>query len=223
MATKPNPYLPNGGAWCNGTLQGIIDELDYIEGMGFDCIWITPVVKSLDYTGYFAEDFFDVDPHIGSKDTLKDLSRQLHSRGMCLIIDIVANHVRQMTIQPDYSPGAIKTYIGPKGIVPFDKDEYFHTWGKAPTATFESYVMGGVAQASSSQGDNKILTERVKEGLTECGPANPNLTECNCFPGNFAPECPGYNEELQVQGWFGQLADLNQDHPFVRERLKGIS
>lgn len=35
---------------------GVIDKLDYIEGMGFDCIWITPVVKSLDYTGYFAED-----------------------------------------------------------------------------------------------------------------------------------------------------------------------
>ena len=34
---------------------GVIDQLDYIEGMGFDCIWITPVVKSLDYTGYFAE------------------------------------------------------------------------------------------------------------------------------------------------------------------------
>jgi len=36
--------------------SGVIDKLDYIEGLGFDCIWITPVVKSLDYTGYFAED-----------------------------------------------------------------------------------------------------------------------------------------------------------------------
>ena len=35
---------------------GVIDKLDYIQGMGFDCIWITPVVKSLDYTGYFAEE-----------------------------------------------------------------------------------------------------------------------------------------------------------------------
>ena len=73
----------------------------------------------------------DVDPHIGSKETLKELSRQLHARDMCLIIDIVANHVRQMTVQPDYSPGAIKTYIGPKGINPFDKDEpqlYRHGW-----------------------------------------------------------------------------------------------
>lgn len=77
LATQANPLQGNGGAWCNGTLQGgkfelpsfnhnlvtpgarpsgVIDKLDYIEGLGFDCIWITPVVKSLDYTGYFAED-----------------------------------------------------------------------------------------------------------------------------------------------------------------------
>ena len=38
-----------------------------------------------------------------------------------------------------------------------------------------------------------------------------NLTECNCFPGNGGPDCPGDNEQLQLEGWFGQLADLNQD------------
>ena len=38
-----------------------------------------------------------------------------------------------------------------------------------------------------------------------------NLTECNCFPGNSGPDCPGDNPELQVQGWFGILPDLNQD------------
>lgn len=43
--------------------------------------------------------------------------------GMCLIIDIVANHVRQMTVQPDWTPTAAKTYLGPAGIKPFDKDD----------------------------------------------------------------------------------------------------
>ena len=42
---------------------------------------------------------------------------------MCLIIDIVANHVRQMTVQPDWTPTATKTYLGPAGIKPFDKDD----------------------------------------------------------------------------------------------------
>ncbi|CAE7638868.1 Dnah5 [Symbiodinium pilosum] len=219
LATMPNPLLPNGGAWCNGTLQGIIDQLDYIDGMGFECIWITPVVKSLDYTGYYAENFFDVDPHIGTKETLRELSRELHKRGMCLIVDIVANHVRPLVVQSDWSPQALKTYLGPAGIVPFDKEEYFHTYGKSPATLFRDYVLGGVAQASQSQGSDKVLASRVKQGLTTCGYKNMNLTECNCFPGNGGPDCPGDNEQLQLEGWFGQLADLNQDNEFVRQML----
>ncbi|CAE7290773.1 SWA2 [Symbiodinium natans] len=219
LATMPNPLLPNGGAWCNGTLQGIIDRLDYIEGMGFDCIWITPVVKSLDYTGYYAEDFFDVEPHIGTKDTLRALSTELHKRDMCLVVDIVANHVRPFVVQSAWTPDALKTYLGPAGIKPFDKEEYFHTYGKSPATPFRDYVLGGVAQASQSQGSDKVLKERVRKKLTECGPRVMNLTECNCFPGNRGPDCPGYNPQLQVEGWFGPLADLNQDHPFVRQKL----
>ncbi|CAJ1379396.1 unnamed protein product [Effrenium voratum] len=219
LATSPDPRAGNGGAWCNGTLQGIREQLDYIEGMGFDCIWITPVVKSMDYTGYFAEDFFDIDPHWGTKADLKALSADLHSRGMCLVVDIVANHVRPMTVQTDYTPTAIKTYLGPEGINPFNKTEYFHTYGKSPAVTFRDYVMGGVAQASQSQGSDKILGERVKAGITKCGPTHMNLTECNCFPGNFGPDCPGANLKLQLEGWFGQLADLNQEHPYVRKML----
>ena len=109
---------------------GIIDQLDYIDGMGFECIWITPVVKSLDYTGYYAENFFDVDPHIGTKETLRELSRELHKRGMCLIVDIVANHVRPLVVQSDWSPQALKTYLGPAGIVPFDKEDLLLVEGK---------------------------------------------------------------------------------------------
>ena len=33
-----------GSAWCGGSLRGLLSRLDYIEGMGFDCVWITPVV-----------------------------------------------------------------------------------------------------------------------------------------------------------------------------------
>eukprot|EP00931_Biecheleriopsis_adriatica_P080717 TRINITY_DN54061_c0_g1_i1.p1 TRINITY_DN54061_c0_g1~~TRINITY_DN54061_c0_g1_i1.p1 ORF type:complete len:653 (+),score=112.33 TRINITY_DN54061_c0_g1_i1:40-1998(+) len=219
LATAPDPRSPNGGAFCNGTLQGIIDKLDYIQGMGFDCIWITPVVKSMDYTGYFAEDFFSIEPHIGSKEILKELSDSLHKRGMCLVLDIVANHVRPLRIRSDNTPLAVKTYIGTESIVPFDKPEYFHTYGKRPLQTFEMYVMEGAKQASASQGNDSVLEEQVKLGMAHCGPSHPNMTVCNCFPGNSGNSCPGYNPILQVEGWFGQLADLNQDHPFVRQKL----
>ena len=47
-----------------------------------------------------------------------------------------------------------------------------------------------------------------------------NLTECNCFPGNGGRDCPGYNPQLQLEGWFGQLADLNQDGTCAGEGLR---
>lgn len=216
LATAPDPRGPNGGAFCNGTLQGIIDKIDYIKGMGFDCIWITPVVKSMDYTGYFAEDFFQVEPHLGDKATLKRLSDTLHQNDMCLILDIVANHVRPLTVESDI--GA-KIYLGVETLAQFNETQYFHTYGKLPGTSFKDYVLGGVAQASGSQGSDAVLKEKVALGEVKCGPENPNLTQCNCFPGNSGIACPGSKPKLQVEGWFGQLGDLNQSHPYVKEQL----
>ncbi len=42
--------------------------LDFVQGMGFDCIWITPVVDSNGFMGYDAENIFEIEPHFGSKD-----------------------------------------------------------------------------------------------------------------------------------------------------------
>ena len=37
----------SGRLWCGGTFNGIVNNLDYIQGMGFDAIWITPPVKQV--------------------------------------------------------------------------------------------------------------------------------------------------------------------------------
>merc|ERR1719329_1476359 len=92
----------DGKKWCGGTLQGIIRKLDYIQGMGFDAIWITPPVKQVDwldnwngtgYHGYWASDFFAIDPHLGTEDDLLALKQECQKRAMLLMVDIVANHV----------------------------------------------------------------------------------------------------------------------------------
>ncbi len=93
-----------------GDLQGIIDELDYIEGLGATSVWITPPVSNQwwdplvtygGYHGYWAANFTEVDPHFGDLETYQDLSRSLHEQGMYLIQDIVTNHT-----------GNFFTYIG---------------------------------------------------------------------------------------------------------------
>lgn len=80
-----------GDNWCNGTLKGITAHLDYISAMGWDCIWLTPVVKNFygpdlgasgyGYHGYWAEDFTEIDPNFGSKDDLKTLVQETHRHG----------------------------------------------------------------------------------------------------------------------------------------------
>jgi len=100
--------------WSGGDLQGVIDRLDYIQGLGATAVWITPPVANQwwdpleqfgGYHGYWARHFERVDEHFGTLDTYKDLSDALHRRGMYLIQDIVPNHVgNYFTYEGSYDP-----------------------------------------------------------------------------------------------------------------------
>lgn len=86
-----------------GDIQGVIDELKYIKGLGINAIWLTPVFQSagngkpvtaLDATGYFGEDYFKVDPHFGSEDVLRTLVDEAHAKGMYVFLDGVFGHFK---------------------------------------------------------------------------------------------------------------------------------
>lgn len=78
------------GLYCGGSWQGIIDQLDYIQGMGFDAIWISPVTTQLagntgdgtSYHGYWQTDIDTVNSNFGTESDLQNLAAELHSRGM---------------------------------------------------------------------------------------------------------------------------------------------
>ena len=87
------------GWWHGGDFKGITKRLDYIKGMGFTSIWITPPVVqkyvqggSAAYHGYWGVDFTTVDPHLGSEADFKELVTQAHKINMKVIIDVVINH-----------------------------------------------------------------------------------------------------------------------------------
>ena len=90
-----------------GDFRGLMDNLDHIRDMGFSAVWITPPVMqppgryvnssqtydAAGYHGYWAWDFSKIDPHLESEGaSYPDLIKALHSRGLKLIQDIVANH-----------------------------------------------------------------------------------------------------------------------------------
>ncbi|MFG1604694.1 pullulanase-type alpha-1,6-glucosidase [Actinoplanes sp. NPDC049265] len=91
------------GFYHGGDIQGVIDELDYIQGLGTTAIWMAPVFKnkpvqgsgadvSAGYHGYWITDFTAVDPHFGTKADLERLVRLAHRRGMKIYLDIIVNH-----------------------------------------------------------------------------------------------------------------------------------
>ncbi|WP_337247132.1 alpha-amylase family glycosyl hydrolase [Photobacterium halotolerans] len=93
-----------GTSHHQGDLQGIIDSLDYIQSLGVNAIWLTPVFASvpitgqdhwadrLDATGYYATDYFSIDPKFGTLETAKALVEQAHARGLYVFFDGVFGH-----------------------------------------------------------------------------------------------------------------------------------
>ncbi len=75
-----------------GTLQGVIDRLDYLQAMGFNTIWLSPVFASPTHHGYDSTDLFNVEPRFGSNEDLERLIREVHGRDMRIILDFVPNH-----------------------------------------------------------------------------------------------------------------------------------
>ncbi|CAM2937136.1 alpha-amylase family glycosyl hydrolase [Paenibacillus sediminis] len=122
-----------GGDW-----QGVIDKLDYIERMGFTAIWISPVAepqmlsrdnggtgRNTAYHGYNMKDPNRANPYFGTKEKLKELVDQAHTRGMKIIIDVVPNHVGDYLLGTNayYDQGDLQP------APPFNNPDWYHHYG----------------------------------------------------------------------------------------------
>lgn len=95
FATQPGiPWNPveNIEDVYGGSLKGILSRLDYLDGLGFNTLYLSPIFPSNNHHRYNATDYFEVDPVIGTKEDFKDLINAVHDRGMHLILDFVPNH-----------------------------------------------------------------------------------------------------------------------------------
>lgn len=84
------------GIWNNdfygGDLKGIIQKLDYIESLGVEILYLSPIVYSQSTHRYDASDYEMVDPYAGTMEDLKELCDEAHKRGMKVVLDAVFNH-----------------------------------------------------------------------------------------------------------------------------------
>lgn len=103
-----------------GDLQGIIENLDYIQCLGVDYIWITPIYPSpQNDNGYDIKDYYGIDPMFGTMEEFEVLVKEAKKRNIGIMMDMVFNHTSthhawfQKAIQGD--PEYMDRYIFKKG------------------------------------------------------------------------------------------------------------
>lgn len=139
----------HGGDW-----QGVIDKLDYIKGMGYTAIWISPVGDPqlwglpdsngkqwpTAYHGYNVNDPNRANRYFGSPDPeksrkkLKELVDSCHEKGIKVILDVVPNHVGDYlqgvgAVSYRTSTDGLKTGTQLRPASPFDQPEWYHNLG----------------------------------------------------------------------------------------------
>jgi trehalose synthase len=85
-------FLDSDGDGC-GDLPGLCERVDYLTGLGIDCLWLMPFMPSCQRDdGYDITDFYGVDPRLGTHGDLLDVVRTARESGMRVIADLVVNH-----------------------------------------------------------------------------------------------------------------------------------
>ena len=76
-----------------GDIQGIISKLDYLQDLGVDIIWLSPIYSSpLADQGYDISDYYNIDPRFGTMEDMDELLMEAKKRGMYILMDLVVNH-----------------------------------------------------------------------------------------------------------------------------------
>src|SRR3954447_20459217 len=88
-------FMDGDGDGC-GDFTGLIQQVDYLAGLGVTCIWLMPFypTPNLD-DGYDITDYFTVDPRLGTLGDFVEFLRAAADRGLRVIIDLVVNHTSE--------------------------------------------------------------------------------------------------------------------------------
>jgi len=88
----PRSFMDGNGDGI-GDLPGILSRLDYLEWLGIDAVWLSPIYPSpmADF-GYDVADYTGVEPAFGTMEDFDRLLADVHRRGMKLVLDLVPNH-----------------------------------------------------------------------------------------------------------------------------------
>lgn len=150
-----------------GDLKGITEKLDYLQDLGIDILWLSPVYKSpfIDQ-GYDISDYYAIDPLFGTMEDMEELIAEGKKRGISIIMDLVVNHCSS------HHEWFQKALADPDG--PYADYFYFIESDKEPN-NWESYFGGSVWEPVP--GTNKYYLHSFHKDQPDLNWQNPVLRE----------------------------------------------
>ena len=150
-----------------GDLKGITEKLDYLQDLGIDILWLSPIYKSpfIDQ-GYDISDYYAIDPLFGTMEDMEELITEGKKRGISIIMDLVVNHCSS------HHEWFQKALADPDG--PYADYFYFIESDKEPN-NWESYFGGSVWEPVP--GTNKYYLHSFHKDQPDLNWQNPVLRE----------------------------------------------
>lgn len=164
-----------------GDLQGVINNLDYLQELGVTSLWLNPVLENdmqrTSYHGYAFTDHYKIDPRFGGDTAYQRLIDEMHRRGMKMVQDAVYNHV-----------GTYHWFVQDQPM-----KDWLHQWPEYTNTTYKDQVL---FDPYASQSDYK----RMSDGWFVR--SMPDLNQNNPFVANFLIQHALWTvEEFGIDGW----------------------
>ncbi|MFJ4905038.1 carbohydrate binding domain-containing protein [Streptomyces sp. NPDC093249] len=223
----------NDDPMFRGDFKGLIQKLDYVKGLGFSALWVTPVVlnrSDYDYHGYHGWDFYRVDPRLESAGaSYQDLIDAAHAKGMKIYQDVVYNHSSRWGAKGLFTP----TVYGVR-----DTQWSWYYDERQPGFEYDGLTVDPKSGKSYYNGDLWSTAEPtgntcVNWGKPTGGKSAEGYTVHNCqwpsptsgmFPASLYHQCwiGNWEGEDSRSCWLHEdLADFNTENPAVQNYLIG--
>ncbi|GAA3042212.1 alpha-amylase family glycosyl hydrolase [Streptosporangium longisporum] len=221
----------NDDPMFRGDFKGLIDKLDYVKGLGFSALWITPVVlnrSDYDFHGYHGWDFHRVDARLESEGaSYQDLINAAHAKGIKIYQDVVYNHSSRWGAKGLFTP---KVY----GVRDAQWSWYYDQ--PAPGFTYDGRSVEPVSGKSYHNGDLWSTAEPAGNtcrnwGVPTGGQSAEGYRVYNCqwpsptsgmFPATYFHNCwiGNWEGEDSRSCWLHEdLADFNTESKVVQDYL----
>ena len=177
-----------------GDINGIRQSLDYLEDLGAQCLWLTPVMKSGSYHGYDVIDYTDIDKRFGTMEDFENLLTEAHAKGMKVLMDLVLNHTSKNNVWFKKSQWGVNS-----GLEGTETDDTGINWRDVYTWRFHNHTFNKLRVTDGNYTPGVTDPVTVENDALSDGPSWFRNGESNYFYyGKFGSGMPEINYQNQA-------------------------